>query len=102
MACLTTLASSWVALAPTTLTPSNTSTRTASSSNVSYDRPTGRKKETAAKKGGMAGKDRDDFPNPEEYIMIFSGSDAIWSKRQHKVCYREACATKTVVPSFLN
>ena len=32
--------------------------------------------------------------------MIFGGSDAIWSKRQHKVRYREACAVKTVVPSF--
>ena len=34
--------------------------------------------------------------------MIFGGSDAIWTKCQHKVCYREACAAKTVVPSFLN
>ena len=34
--------------------------------------------------------------------MIFGGSDAICSKRQHKVCYREACAAKTAVPSFLS
>ena len=34
--------------------------------------------------------------------MIFGGSDAIWSKRQHKVRYREACAAETVVPSFLS
>ena len=48
------------------------------------------------------GKDRDDFPDPEECIMIFSGSDAIWSKCQHKVRYRKACATETAVPSFLS
>ena len=46
------------------------------------------------------GKDGDGFPDPKECIMIFGGSDAIWSKRQHKVRYREACAVKTVVPSF--
>ena len=34
--------------------------------------------------------------------MIFDGSEAICSKRQHKVRYRDACATKTVVPSFLS
>ena len=34
--------------------------------------------------------------------MIFSGSDAIWSKRQHKVHYREACTAETAVPSFLS
>ena len=34
--------------------------------------------------------------------MIFGESDAIWTKRQHKVRYREACATKTAVPSFLS
>ena len=33
--------------------------------------------------------------------MIFWGSDAIYSKRQHKVRYREACVTETAVPSFL-
>ena len=55
-----------------------------------------------AKKGGVAGKDGDGFPNADECIMIFGGSDAIWSKRQHKVCYREACAAKTAIPSFLN
>ena len=30
------------------------------------------------------------------------GSDAICSKRQHKVCYREAYAAETAVPSFLS
>ena len=59
-------------------------------------------KEAAAKKVGTVGKDRDGFPDPEECIMIFGGSNAIWSKRQHKVLYREACATETVVPSFLS
>ena len=34
--------------------------------------------------------------------MIFDISDAIFSKRQHKVRYREACAAKTAVPSFLS
>ena len=34
--------------------------------------------------------------------MIFGGSNAIWTKRQHKVRYREACAVETAVPSFLN
>jgi len=41
----------------------------------------------------MAGKDGDNFLDPEECIMIFRGSDAICSKRQQKVCYREAYAT---------
>ena len=50
----------------------------------------------------MAGKDGDGFPDPEECIMIFSGSDTIWTKRQHKVRYREACAAMTDVPSFLS
>ena len=50
----------------------------------------------------MTGKDGDSFPNPEECIMIFRGSDTICSKRQHKVRYREACAAETVVPSFLS
>ena len=50
----------------------------------------------------MAGKDRDGFPDPEECIMIFEGSDAIYSKRQHKVRYRKACIAETVVPSFLS
>ena len=59
-------------------------------------------KEATAKKGGTTGKDGDGFPDPEECIMIFGGSDTIWSKHQHKVRYREACATKTAVPSFLN
>ena len=34
--------------------------------------------------------------------MIFGGSDAIYSKRQHKVRYREACVAKMAVPSFLS
>ena len=34
--------------------------------------------------------------------MIFRGSDAIYSKRQHKVRYREACIPKMDVPSFLS
>ena len=34
------------------------------------------------------GKDGDGFSDLEECIMIFGGSDTIWSKRQHKVCYR--------------
>ena len=34
--------------------------------------------------------------------MIFEGSNAICSKRQHKVRYREACAAKMAVPSFLS
>ena len=34
--------------------------------------------------------------------MIFGGSDAIHSKRQHKLRYREACATKLAIPSFLS
>ena len=33
--------------------------------------------------------------------MIFGGSDAIYSKCQHKVRYREACIAKMAVPSFL-
>ena len=49
----------------------------------------------------MAGKDGDSFLDPEECIMIFEGSDAIYSKRQHKVHYREACIAETAVPSFL-
>ena len=59
-------------------------------------------KEAVAKKGGAAGKDGDGFPDPEECIMIFGGSDAIWTKRQHKVRYREACAAETAVPTFLS
>ena len=50
----------------------------------------------------MAGKDGDGFPDPKEWLMIFGGSDAIYSKRQHKVRYREACVTETTVPSFLS
>ena len=34
--------------------------------------------------------------------MIFGESDAIWTKRQHKVRYREACAVETAIPSFLS
>ena len=55
-----------------------------------------------AKKGGMAGKDGDNFPDPEECLMIFGGSDAIYSKRQHKVRYREECIAETAVPTFLH
>ena len=62
----------------------------------------GKGKEIAAKKGGVTGKDGDGFPDPEECIMIFGGSDAICSKRQYKVRYREACVAETVVPSFLS
>ena len=50
----------------------------------------------------MAGKDGDGFPEPEECIMIFGGSDAVWSKRQHNIRYREACTAETAVPSFLS
>ena len=59
-------------------------------------------KEAVAKKGGTMDKDGDGFPDPEECIMIFDRSDAIWSKRQHKVRYKEACAAETAVPSFLS
>ena len=48
------------------------------------------------------GKDRDGFPDPKECIMIFGGSDAVWTKRQHKVRYREACTTESAIPSFLS
>ena len=34
--------------------------------------------------------------------MIFAGSNAIYSKRQHKVRYREACVAEIDVPSFLS
>ena len=34
--------------------------------------------------------------------MIFGGSDAIHSKRQHKVRYRETCVAEMAVPSFLS
>ena len=33
--------------------------------------------------------------------MIFEGSEAIYSKCQHKVRYREACVAETAIPSFL-
>ena len=62
----------------------------------------GKGKEEEAKKGGTASKDEDGFPDPEKCLMIFGGSDAIHSKRQHKVRYKEACATETAVPSFLS
>jgi len=61
----------------------------------------GKGKEAAAKKGGAASKDGDGFPDPEECIMIFGGSDATYSKRQHKVRYREACVAETAIPTFL-
>ena len=50
----------------------------------------------------MAGKDGDGFPNLEECLLIFGGSDAIYSKRQHKVRYREARVAETTIPSFLS
>ena len=50
----------------------------------------------------MAGKDGDSFPDPEECIMIFGGSNAIYFKRQHKVRYREACVVEMAVPTFLH
>ena len=34
--------------------------------------------------------------------MIFGGSDAIYSKCQHKVRYREACVAEMAIPSFLS
>ena len=34
-------------------------------------------KDPAAKRGGTTGKDGDGFPEPEECIMIFGGSDAV-------------------------
>ena len=40
----------------------------------------GKGKKEEAKKGGMVGKDDDGFPDPEECLMIFGGSDAIHSK----------------------
>ena len=87
-------------------TLSNTSTRSVSSSNVSSDRPAGQKKgdgkEAAPKKGGTAGKDADNFPDADECIMIYGGSDAVWTKRQHKVRYREACVAESAIPSFLS
>ena len=50
----------------------------------------------------MVGKDADDFLDADECIMIFGGSDAIWTKQQHKVRYREACAAESAIPSFLS
>ena len=34
--------------------------------------------------------------------MIFGGSNVVWSKRQHKVHYREASAIEMAVPSILS
>ena len=48
------------------------------------------------------GKDGDGFPDPEECLMIFEGYDAIYSKRQHKVHYREACIAEMAIPSFIS
>ena len=45
--------------------------------------------------------DGDGFPDPEECLMIFGGSDTIYSKRQHKVRYREACITEMLSPPSL-
>jgi len=62
----------------------------------------GKGKEEAAKKGGTVGKDDDGFPDPKECLMIFGGSNAIHSKCQHKVRYREACAAESAILSFLS
>ena len=35
-------------------------------------------------------------------MTIFGGSDAIYSKRQHKVRYRDACVAETAILSFLS
>ena len=59
-------------------------------------------KEAAAKKGGLAGKDDDGFPNLEECLMIFGGSNATHCKHQHKVHYSEACAAESAIPSLLS
>ena len=48
------------------------------------------------------GKDEDGFPDPEECLMIFGGSDAIHSERQHKVRYRETCVAESAIPYFLS
>ena len=61
----------------------------------------GKGKEDVAKKGGIVGKDGDSFPNPEKCLMIFGGSNTIYSKCQHKVRYREACAAEMAIPFFL-
>jgi len=50
----------------------------------------------------MSDKDGDGFPDLEECMMIFKGSDDIYSKRPDKVSYREACVTETAIPSFLS
>ena len=62
----------------------------------------GKGKEAAAKKGGTIDKDDNGFPDPEECLMIFGGSDTIHSKCQHKVRYREACDAESAIPSFLS
>ena len=46
-------------------------------------------------------KDGDGFPDLKECIMIFGGSNAVYSKCQHKVRYREACVSKMAIPSYL-
>ena len=50
----------------------------------------------------MVGKDGDGFSDLKECLMIFGGSDAIYSKRQHKVRYKEASIAEMAVPSFLS
>ncbi|XP_066351223.1 uncharacterized protein [Miscanthus floridulus] len=47
-------------------------------------RPKEGKGKEEAKKRGAVGKDEDGFSDLEECLMIFGGSDAIHSKRQHK------------------
>ena len=48
------------------------------------------------------GRDDDGFLDLKECLMIFGGSDAIHSKRQQKVHYREACIAEMAIPSFLS
>ena len=71
-----------------------------------YDRLAGRRKERARRqrprKEARHARMMMAFPDPEECLMIFGGSDAIYSRHQHKVRYREACVAETVVPSFLS
>ena len=48
---------------------------------ASHQAKEGKGKEDTSKKGSAAGKDGDSFPDLEECLMIFGGSDAIHSKR---------------------
>ena len=62
----------------------------------------GKGKEAAAKKGGIAGKDGDGFPDPEKCIMIFGGSDAIYSKRLLVFCGQQGIARLHFFPVCVN